>query len=101
MASAADVLQNENRATQKMKNSILTFVRMVHLQFLYKLLKIALGGLFVKDLKHFSSNISDLASLGVASGLLVLVLLLLCESNSENSKNIPISCANSYECLDE
>ena len=57
----------------------------LYLQFSNQLLKIALGGFLVEDLKDLLADIADLAGLGVACGLGLLVGLSLGKSNSENS----------------
>ena len=61
---------------------------------MYKLLKFALGSLLSHDLEHLLADVSNLASLSIASRLDGLVGLLLGESNSEQAQVVAIGGAH-------
>lgn len=69
----------------------IAYTRQGNLQFLDKLLQVALASLLVNDLEHLLADVSDLASLSVAGGLNSLVGLLLGEGNGEDSQVVAIS----------
>lgn len=77
---------NTHKAHTKPKNN--------NLQFLDKLLEVALGGLLSHNLEHLLANISDLTGLGIASRLDSLVGLLLGEGNSKDAQIVSISGAH-------
>ena len=56
-----------------------------------KLLKIGLGGVINQDIEDLLADSTDLASLSIGGRLGTLVLLLLGESNSEDTKSVTIS----------
>ena len=65
-----------------------------NLQFLNKLLKVALGSLLGHDLEHLLADGASLAGLSIASRLSLLVVLLLSETNAEHTEVVTISGAD-------
>jgi hypothetical protein len=59
-----------------------------------KLLEVTFGSLLSHDVKHLSANGTNLTGLGIASGLGLLVGLLLGETNAEEAEIVSISGAD-------
>lgn len=73
-------------------------VTIINVQLVDCLLEVNLADLACHDLHHLLANVSALRTLGVG-GLLNLIRLTLCESNTEQTKIEAISSLHINVCL--
>lgn len=73
---------------------------MHHLQLLYQILQVTLGGFLRDDLEHLLADGTHLAGLGVGGGLRVLGVLLG-EGDGEDTQHISIGSADINVGLDQ